>query len=97
MILREGRTGEERRLWEPQGITVSRLSRVCYVPICLRQDLRRGRWAPLEAVEIVQVLELAGMTSEPGVWQGSVSSMNTVPDSPSPQYLAFSWHRMCLL
>ena len=67
VILREGRNREVRRLWESQGVTVSRLSRVRYGPICLRRGLRPGRWDELEATEIAQLLEAVGMTPEPVV------------------------------
>ncbi len=65
VILREGRNREVRRLWESQGVTVSRSSRVRYGPISLRRGLRPGHWDELEKAEIAQLLEAVGMTSEP--------------------------------
>lgn len=65
VILREGRNREVRRLWESQGVTVSRLVRVRYGPISLRRGLHPGRWDELDEVQIQQLLEAAGMPPEP--------------------------------
>lgn len=52
VILREGRNREVRRLWESQGVTVSRLIRVRYGPIGLRRGLRPGCWEELDRAQI---------------------------------------------
>lgn len=61
VILREGRNREVRRLWESQGVTVSRLSRVRYADISLRRGLRLGRWEELESKEIKGLMQLVDM------------------------------------
>ncbi len=61
VVLREGRNREVRRLWESQGVTVSRLIRVRYGPITLRRGLPLGRWEELEAGQVNQLLEQAGL------------------------------------
>jgi 23S rRNA pseudouridine2605 synthase len=49
LVLHEGRNREVRRLWESQGVTVSRLKRIRYGSIELPRELRRGHWRALEA------------------------------------------------
>lgn len=60
VILREGRNREVRRLWESQGVTVSRLTRVRYGPIALRRGLRPGHWDELDEEQARLLLEAVG-------------------------------------
>ena len=48
VTLLEGRNREVRRLWESQGVKVSRLKRVRYGPIFLNSRLSIGRWEELD-------------------------------------------------
>ena len=61
VILKEGRNREVRRLWESQGVTVSRLSRVRYGPIILERKLRKGESRPLHAAEMKALYQAAGL------------------------------------
>lgn len=71
VILREGRNREVRRLWESQGLTVSRLLRVRYGPIPLRRGLHPGKWEELDDAQVTALLNAVGMTPP-------------VPEPPSP-------------
>ena len=65
VILREGRQREVRRLWEAQGVAVSRLVRVRYGPIALRRGLRVGHWEELDATQVAELLAAVGMGATP--------------------------------
>lgn len=60
IILREGRNREVRRLWESQGVTISRLIRVRYGPVTLRRGLHPGRWDELDEIQIEALLAAVG-------------------------------------
>jgi 23S rRNA pseudouridine2605 synthase len=59
--LREGRKREVRRLWESQGVQVSRLIRIKYAGISLDHDLRTGQWRELTPAEINILRKNAGL------------------------------------
>jgi 23S rRNA pseudouridine2605 synthase len=65
VILHQGRYREVRRLWESQGIKVSRLKRVRYGSITLQRSLRLGHWIELEPAQIKELLDLTGLKAEP--------------------------------
>ncbi|OQW92974.1 MAG: hypothetical protein BWK79_13610, partial [Beggiatoa sp. IS2] len=50
VILTEGHNHEVRRLWESQGVTVSRLIRVRFGPVLLPRNLRVGRYIALDSI-----------------------------------------------
>jgi len=58
VVLKEGRQREVRRLWESQGIQVSRLMRVRFGNVLLPRDLRRGQWRDMEVAEIANLESL---------------------------------------
>lgn len=57
VVIREGRNREVRRIWESQGINVSRLIRVRFGPYQLPRDLRLGRYHELTPSEVNQFLD----------------------------------------
>lgn len=61
-VVMEGRNREVRRLWESQGLQVSRLKRVRYGPVFLPSDVRAGTWremTPKEVKELSKMMEVA--------------------------------------
>ena len=66
VIIKEGRNREVRRLWESQGVTVSRLARVRYGPILLERSLRPGRSRALTFKEQKQLYQAAGLKPPKG-------------------------------
>lgn len=51
-VVMEGRNREVRRLWESQGLVVSRLKRVRFGPVFLTSDLTMGRWREMGQGEV---------------------------------------------
>ncbi|OOZ40603.1 hypothetical protein BOW53_07030 [Solemya pervernicosa gill symbiont] len=64
VVLKEGRNREVRRLWESQGVQVSRLTRTRFGPISLPRRLPRGAWRDLEDGELKQLLNAVSMQVE---------------------------------
>lgn len=64
VTLEEGRNREVRRLWESQGVTVSRLVRVRYGPITLPRWLRPGRWEELDEAQVSLLRQCVGLEKE---------------------------------
>ncbi|MEZ5505191.1 MAG: 23S rRNA pseudouridine(2605) synthase RluB [Gammaproteobacteria bacterium] len=60
VILREGRKREVRRMWESQGVQVSRLIRVRYGNIQLPRNLKAGRYIELDKDMIDLLAESCG-------------------------------------
>ena len=55
--LREGRNREVRRLWQSQGLQVSRIIRIQYGTVFLPDDLRPGKFIELEEREVDRLLQ----------------------------------------
>ena len=61
VIIKEGRNREVRRLWESQGVKVSRLTRVRYGPVILERKLRPGKYRSLTFAEQKALYQAAGL------------------------------------
>ncbi|MBU6952942.1 MULTISPECIES: 23S rRNA pseudouridine(2605) synthase RluB [unclassified Hahella] len=61
VVLQEGRNREVRRLWESQGVTVSRLKRVRYGYMFLPSRVRLGNWEMAGQKDVNVLYEMAGM------------------------------------
>lgn len=57
----EGRNREVRRLWESQGITVSRLKRVRYGNVFLPARVKRGSWIEMPKEEVDALSKMVGL------------------------------------
>ncbi len=64
VVITEGRNREVRRLWETQGVTVSRLKRVRYGDIYLSKELPRGGWMELELEDVNYLREMVELRAE---------------------------------
>jgi 23S rRNA pseudouridine2605 synthase len=61
VVLREGLNREVRRLWESQGVQVSRLIRVRYGPFSMPSVLRQGRWQEIAETDVNQLRRQVGL------------------------------------
>lgn len=64
VVLMEGRNREVRRLWESQGLTVSRLKRVRYGELFIPSKIKKGQWEELGPKEVATLYRMAGMPSK---------------------------------
>ncbi|MBD9414747.1 23S rRNA pseudouridine(2605) synthase RluB [Pseudomonas sp. PDM16] len=62
-VVMEGRNREVRRLWESQGVVVSRLKRVRFGPVFMTSDLPMGRWREMGQRELDILSEEVGLKS----------------------------------
>jgi len=61
VVLMEGRNREVRRMWEAVNLRVSRLMRVRYGSVMMKKSLRPGQYRELDAKEVRELAELAGI------------------------------------
>ena len=64
VVLLEGRNREVRKLWESQGVKVSRLKRVRFGPLFIPSSVVKGRFNELGKTEIDKLLKLINRESE---------------------------------
>ncbi|MDZ7785069.1 MAG: pseudouridine synthase [Halioglobus sp.] len=61
VVIMEGRNREVRRLWESQGVTVSRLKRVRYGEVFIPSRVKQGQWVELQPRDVKVLYEMAGL------------------------------------
>jgi len=61
VTLAEGRYREVRRLWESQGVEVSRLKRTRYGIVALPSYVRRGEWLELAPEDVTKLYKSVGL------------------------------------
>ena len=61
VVIMEGRNREVRRLWESQGLTVSRLKRVRYGEVFIPSKVKQGQWVELAGKEIKSLYRMADL------------------------------------
>ncbi len=67
VVLMEGRNREVRRLWESQGLTVSRLKRVRFGSFFIPSAVKAGRFRELDSKERGELYRMAGGNQRKGV------------------------------
>ena len=65
VVLMEGRNREVRRLWESQGVKVSRLKRVRFGNVFIPSQITSGRFTELGLKETRDIYRLAGLKYHP--------------------------------
>ncbi|MFT4517958.1 MAG: 23S rRNA pseudouridine2605 synthase [Halioglobus sp.] len=77
VVLMEGRNREVRRLWESQGLTVSRLKRVRYGEVFIPSKVKQGQWVELDRKEVKSLYRMAEMP-EKDMKRGSVKERDAM-------------------
>ena len=62
VVLMEGRNREVRRLWESQGLTVSRLKRVRYGDVFIPSKVKQGQWVEMDRTDVKALYRVASLT-----------------------------------
>jgi len=61
VVIMEGRNREVRKIWESQGLQVSRLKRVRFGPIFISSKIKIGMFEELGSSEVKKLVQLAGL------------------------------------
>ena len=92
VVIREGRNREVRRMWESQGLMVSRLKRIRYGNIELPRGLLKGHSQPLEPDQVKALRKLVGaedpaptLTLQPVIGQRRASKPSPNEFRPAPR------------
>ena len=60
-VVKQGRNREVRKIWESQGVQVSRLARVRFANIVLPRRLRVGKFEEIEGVQLRDLYDSVGL------------------------------------
>lgn len=94
VTLLEGKNREVRRLWESQGVAVSRLKRVRFGPLMLPSRIKVGQWEELGEKDIKALYQLVQLTPKVPVQSGPADKIRmqrqqrkrvTLPPRRSPR------------
>lgn len=66
VVVKEGRNREVRRIFESQGLKVSRLLRTRYGTVILPRELRTGRWTELDKTDIDNLSKMVDLKPRQG-------------------------------
>jgi 23S rRNA pseudouridine2605 synthase len=77
VVIMEGRNREVRRLWESQGLTVSRLKRVRYGEIFMPSRVKKGQWTLLDKPEVKTLYRMAGLPPK-SIYSPSVKEQEAI-------------------
>ena len=61
VTVKEGRNREVRRIWESQGLMVSRLARIRFGSVTLPRSLPQGDWEELSRTDTMALMKSVGM------------------------------------
>ena len=61
VVLTEGRNREVRRLWESQGLTVSRLKRVRYGEVFVPSRVKQGQWVEMDHADVKSLYRMGSL------------------------------------
>ena len=79
VILREGKNREVRRLWDSQGVTVSRLIRVRYGTVCLPRGLKPGQIEEVDGENLDNLLNLVEL--DPALYHAKPENPRYIKDT----------------
>lgn len=82
VVLKEGRNREVRRMWESQGVTVSRLTRIRFGPLMLDRRLPLGSFRDLDKEELKALCEAVSYTPD-SLYQFEPSARRIRPQTKS--------------
>ena len=92
VVIREGRNREVRRMWESQGLMVSRLKRIRYGNIELPRGLLKGRSQALDLAQVKSLRDQVGatdpvptLTLQPVIGQRRASKPASTEFRPEPR------------